>query len=149
MEIETVELAGSTPGIRHTLKVLRYGRAGAGPKAMIQAALHADEIPAMLVAACLREQLAPFDKAGAVLGEIILVPYANPMGLAQQVLGMPLLERFFHYRNVDVSTLKELARRWKPALLTSFKKQQAHTALADIHESIDELLHYRTTLLNV
>ena len=89
MQIETVELAGSTPGIRHTLKVLRYGRAGAGPKAMIQAALHADEVPAMLVAACLREQLAPLDKAGAVLGEIILVPYANPMGLAQQVLGMP------------------------------------------------------------
>ena len=56
---------------------------------------------------------------------------------------MPLLEDFFHYRNLDVSTLKELARRWKPELLESFKKAQAHTALADIHESIDELLHYR------
>jgi oligoribonuclease len=56
---------------------------------------------------------------------------------------MPKLEAFFHYRNVDVSTLKELARRWKPELLDGFKKAQAHTALADIHESIDELLHYR------
>jgi oligoribonuclease len=62
---------------------------------------------------------------------------------------MPGLEAFFHYRNLDVSTLKELARRWKPAAMESFKKAQAHTALADIHESIDELLHYRTHLLAV
>jgi oligoribonuclease len=60
---------------------------------------------------------------------------------------MPELEAFFHYRNLDVSTLKELARRWKPAALEGFKKAQSHTALADIHESIDELLHYRATLL--
>ncbi len=60
---------------------------------------------------------------------------------------MPELEAFFHYRNVDVSTLKELARRWKPELLAGFKKAQAHTALADIHESIDELVYYRQHLL--
>lgn len=60
---------------------------------------------------------------------------------------MPGLEAFFHYRNLDVSTLKELARRWKPSALEGFKKAQSHTALADIHESIDELLHYRSTLL--
>ena len=60
---------------------------------------------------------------------------------------MPLLEDFFHYRNLDVSTLKELARRWKPAVLAGFKKAQAHTALADIHESIDELMHYRQHFL--
>ena len=60
---------------------------------------------------------------------------------------MPALEAFFHYRNLDVSTLKELARRWKPAVLDSFKKVQAHTALADIHESIDEMLHYRQHFL--
>ncbi len=63
--------------------------------------------------------------------------------------GMPVLEAYFHYRNLDVSTLKELARRWKPAALEGFKKAQAHTALADIHESIDELLHYRQHLLAV
>jgi oligoribonuclease len=62
---------------------------------------------------------------------------------------MPKLEAFFHYRNLDVSTLKELARRWKPAAMDGFKKAQAHTALADIHESIDELLHYRQHLLAV
>ena len=60
---------------------------------------------------------------------------------------MPALEAFFHYRNLDVSTLKELARRWKPGVLEGFKKAQAHTALADIHESIDELLHYRLHFL--
>ena len=56
---------------------------------------------------------------------------------------MPKLEAFFHYRNLDVSTLKELARRWKPELIDGFKKQQQHTALADIMESIDELKYYR------
>ncbi len=60
---------------------------------------------------------------------------------------MPKLEQFFHYRNLDVTTLKELARRWKPAALEGLKKAQSHTALADVHESIDELLHYRQTFL--
>jgi len=62
---------------------------------------------------------------------------------------MPRLEAYFHYRNLDVSTLKELARRWKPAILGGFKKAQAHTALADIEESIDELRYYREHLLSV
>ncbi|MEO7152630.1 MAG: oligoribonuclease [Burkholderiaceae bacterium] len=60
---------------------------------------------------------------------------------------MPRLEAYFHYRNLDVSTLKELARRWKPGILAGFKKAQAHTALADIHESIDELAYYREHFL--
>jgi len=60
---------------------------------------------------------------------------------------MPQLEAFFHYRNLDVSTLKELAKRWKPEILAGFKKAQAHTALADIHESIDELAYYREHFL--
>jgi oligoribonuclease len=62
---------------------------------------------------------------------------------------MPRFEAWFHYRNVDVSTLKELARRWRPELVTAFKKKQAHTALADVHESIEELVHYRTHFLRV
>ncbi len=62
---------------------------------------------------------------------------------------MPRLEAFFHYRNLDVSTLKELAKRWKPSAYSSFKKHQRHTALADVHESIDELVHYRTHFLNL
>jgi len=60
---------------------------------------------------------------------------------------MPKLDAFFHYRNIDVSTFKELAKRWKPDVYKAFKKQQKHTALADVHESIDELVHYRTHFL--
>lgn len=56
---------------------------------------------------------------------------------------MPKLEAFFHYRNIDVSTLKELGRRWKPDMVAGFKKAQKHTALADIIESIEELKYYR------
>lgn len=60
---------------------------------------------------------------------------------------MPELERFFHYRNLDVSTLKELCKRWQPAIYKGFKKKSRHTALADIHESIDELKYYREHFL--
>ena len=56
---------------------------------------------------------------------------------------MPKLEAFFHYRNIDVSTLKELGKRWNPAMVSAFKKHQMHTALADIIESIEELKYYR------
>lgn len=62
---------------------------------------------------------------------------------------MPALEGWFHYRNLDVSTLKELARRWRPEVYASFKKRQLHTALADVHESIDELVHYREHFLKL
>ncbi|MDH4260834.1 MAG: oligoribonuclease [Gammaproteobacteria bacterium] len=60
---------------------------------------------------------------------------------------MPTLERYFHYRNIDVSTLKELARRWAPEVLAGVEKESRHTALADVHESIAELRHYRRLLL--
>ncbi len=59
---------------------------------------------------------------------------------------MPELEKFFHYRNLDVSTLKELARRWAPQVLAGFTKHSAHTALSDVRDSIDELRHYRRHL---
>jgi oligoribonuclease len=61
---------------------------------------------------------------------------------------MPRLEAFFHYRNLDVSTLKELARRWKPDVYRSFEKKSRHEALADVYESIEELRHYRTRWLD-
>jgi oligoribonuclease len=60
---------------------------------------------------------------------------------------MPKLEAYLHYRNVDVSTFKELAKRWRPEVYAAFKKRQSHTALADVHESIDELEHYREHFL--
>jgi len=62
---------------------------------------------------------------------------------------MPRLEAFFHYRNLDVSTLKELALRWKPQVYKSFVKHSRHEALADIHESIAELKHYREHFLKL
>lgn len=62
---------------------------------------------------------------------------------------MPRLEEYFLYRNLDVSTLKELVRRWKPELMAGLTKQGKHEALADIHESIDELKYYRATFLKL
>jgi oligoribonuclease len=60
---------------------------------------------------------------------------------------MPTLEAFFHYRNLDVSTLKELAKRWRPGLAEEFKKSNRHEALADIYESIEELRFYRENFI--
>ncbi len=60
---------------------------------------------------------------------------------------MPMLEAFFHYRNLDVSTLKELARRWAPAVLQGFNKTGSHLAMDDIRDSINELRHYREHFL--
>jgi oligoribonuclease len=62
---------------------------------------------------------------------------------------MPELETFFHYRNLDVSSLKELARRWAPAVYSGFKKESSHLALDDIRDSIGELRHYRETFLKI
>jgi oligoribonuclease len=62
---------------------------------------------------------------------------------------MPRLEAYFHYRNIDVSTLKELSKRWAPDVHNAFKKQQLHTALADVHESIDELAYYREKFIRL
>jgi oligoribonuclease len=62
---------------------------------------------------------------------------------------MPQLEAYFHYRNLDVSTLKELAKRWKPQIMSGMTKHGKHEALADIHESIEELRYYRTHFLNL
>lgn len=62
---------------------------------------------------------------------------------------MPALESFFHYRNLDVSTVKELARRWRPDVLAGVKKQGSHLALDDIRDSINELRHYRDTFFKL
>ncbi len=59
---------------------------------------------------------------------------------------MPTLEKYFHYRNLDVSTVKELARRWAPAVLNGVHKESAHTALSDVRDSIAELRHYRLSM---
>ena len=90
MQVQTLDLQGSTPGSRQSLTVLRFGKPGAGPRATIQAALHADEVPGLLVAQSLRVQLQALEAAGELIGEVQLVPYANPIGLAQQVIGQHL-----------------------------------------------------------
>ena len=87
MHRQEITLAPDTPGTEHRLTVLRFGGTGGGPKAYIQAALHADEVPALLVAQCLRAELQALEARGEVLGEVVLVPWANPIGLGQQALG--------------------------------------------------------------
>jgi len=79
-------LARNTPGVSIELLSLHYGTPGHGPKATLQAALHADEVPGLLVAHHLRALLARLESEGRILGEVVLVPVANPIGLAQRVL---------------------------------------------------------------
>ena len=87
MLTQTIDLIGGTPGTRQSLQVLRYGEAHARPKVYIQCALHADEVPAILVGHQLAKRLQDAHAQGALLGEVILVPFANPIGLAQHLLG--------------------------------------------------------------
>ena len=80
-------LLSPTPGTSRELVSLHYGPAGTGRKAVLQASLHADEVPGLLVAHHLRRRLGEIEAQGALLGEIALVPFANPVGLSQWVLG--------------------------------------------------------------
>lgn len=86
MQVLTFDLMSDTPGTRQQLQVLRFGPEQ-GPKATLQAALHADEVPPMLVAQALKRRLLALEATGALLGPVQLVPCANPIGLAQHVLG--------------------------------------------------------------
>ncbi len=86
MHTQTIELLSAAPGLRHTLTVWHFGPAQ-GPKATIQAALHADEVPAMLVAQQLRQQLLQLEAEGLLRGPVQLLPWANPLGLGQHLLG--------------------------------------------------------------
>ena len=122
---------------------------------------HLSERPALTLAPEATNEVtrAPIDEAEAVKQTIAFLKQYVPKGKSpmcgnsicqdRRFLAnyMPELEDFFHYRNLDVSTLKELARRWKPGILDGFKKAQAHTALADITESIEELAYYREHFL--
>nr|HNH51516.1 oligoribonuclease [Nitrosomonas sp.] len=65
------------------------------------------------------------------------------------VRSMPKLEAYFHYRNLDVSTLKELAKRWKPTIMSGLNKESKHEALSDIYDSINELKYYREHFINI
>lgn len=87
MHTQYIELQSPSPGTRQSLSVLRFGAPGTGPKAYIQGALHADEVPAILVARQLAHLLEELETSGALVGEVVLVPFANPIGLAQHSLG--------------------------------------------------------------
>ena len=83
--VELKRLKPLSPGTYRHLKILRYGRPGATPKAYLQASLHADELPGMMAAVHLTQLLDAAEAAGQILGEIVLVPVANPIGLAQVI----------------------------------------------------------------
>jgi uncharacterized protein len=87
MRTETTKLPGVTPGLSYDLTFLHFGIPGSRPKTYIQAGLHADEAPGMLVAHHLRQRLAALDAQGALKGHVVLVPAANPIGLAQHHQG--------------------------------------------------------------
>lgn len=87
-DTEHVALMSAGPGTARGLRVLRYGEGGSRPKAYLQAALHADEIPGLLVLHHLRRLLDEAQRRGAVTGSVVLIPYANPIGLSQHVNGM-------------------------------------------------------------
>lgn len=87
MRTNVVNLAGAVPGTQRSISFLHFGHPGARPKCYLQTGLHADEIPGMLVMHNLRDKLAALEASGQIVGEIVLVPVANPIGLAQQVSG--------------------------------------------------------------
>jgi oligoribonuclease len=114
-----------------------HGRSGLIDKAKSSLLAEADVEAAAL--AFLREHVPP--KASPMCGNSIC---QDRRFLART---MPTLEDYFHYRNLDVSTLKELARRWKPELMKGVPKEGKHEALADVLESIEELRYYRRTFI--
>lgn len=95
------------------------------------------------------EQLLAFMKAWVPPGESPLCGNSICQDRRFMARHMPQLESYFHYRNLDVSTLKELCKRWKPSVYSAFKKSGKHQALADIMESIEELRHYRDHFLRL
>lgn len=88
MRCETIVLPASTPGTRYELAVWRFGTSGSDPKAYVQAGIHADEAPGMIVAHHLRARLGELQAQNRIRGEIVLVPAANPIGLSQRHLGV-------------------------------------------------------------
>ncbi|HEY8566862.1 MAG TPA: succinylglutamate desuccinylase/aspartoacylase family protein [Beijerinckiaceae bacterium] len=87
MRTDTLPIPATAPGTASALTVHRFGQEGARPRAYIQAALHADEIPGMIAAHHLRERLTALEQEGRIAGEVVLVPFANPIGLGQCLLG--------------------------------------------------------------
>lgn len=102
---ELIELPSPVPGTRRQVRVLRYGTAGARPKAYLQAALHGDELPGILVLMRLAEFLEDAHRSGRVLGEVVVVPVASSIGLAQTVMGRQL-------GRYDLASMTNFNRGW-------------------------------------
>lgn len=158
MELMSITLPSPAAGTSRALSFLRFGKEGTGPKAYIQASLHADELPGMLVAHHLRNQLTALEQQGQLLGEVILVPAANPIGLAQTLLGTSLgrfdlrtgqnFNRQFHNLSADI-----LARVKSQLGQDSHTNQQlirsAIRACLKEQTSIDELSAQRLALMRL
>lgn len=138
----TVLAEGPVFAIRHPLDALdamdswnrnQHGKSGLWERVLTASADHAEAEQATLA---FLQQWVPAGKS-PMCGNSIC---QDRRFLHRQ---MPRLEHFFHYRNLDVSTLKELAKRWVPEIAKGFGKEAAHTALSDIHDSISELRYYR------
>ena len=106
MHVQKHGLSHPGSSFQHQLTSLHFGTPGRGKKAYLQAALHADEVPGMLVAQCLRTELQALEDAGKIRGEVVLVPAANPVGLAQAIHGAP-------FGRFDLSTGTNFNRGFK------------------------------------
>ncbi len=158
MQIRHHRLQSSTPGTTRELVSLHYGAPDHGRKAYLQASLHADEVPAMLVAHHLRLALCQLEAAGRLRGEVVLVPAANPIGLAQQVLRQPQGrfdlgsgENFNrHYPDLSLPVAEALRGRLAPD--PSAQAAQVRAAVREACAALpagDELASLRRTLLTL
>ena len=128
MWTDLLTLPGQTPGSEQHLTVHRFGHPGARPKAYLQASLHADETPAMLVQHHLLRLLDAADRAGGITGEIVIVPYANPIGLAQFVEG-------YHLGRHDLGGAGNFNRNW-PDLVAPVAEQVADDLTGDAKANV-------------
>ncbi len=130
MITEHIDLIAPAPGMSARLQLLRFGTPGRGPKAYLQAALHADEVPAMLAALELKKLLLQAEADGDLLGEVVLVPYANPLGLAQHLHGQHhgrfALHDGLNFNRGHAELAQEVAKKIGPALS---RDAQANTPL--------------------
>ena len=134
------ELPAASAGTQRRVRSLHFGHGASGRKAYLQAALHADEVPPMLVAQCLIERLASLEAAGAIAGEIILVPMANPIGLAQDVQGTA-------FGRFDLGTGINFNRQFRhltPALIQALQGRLG----ADVHANTRAIRAACRTLLD-
>lgn len=138
MNTDHIAIPGPSVGTQHALTLMRFGKAGARPQVYIQAALHADEIPGMACAIVLRRRLESLEREGALRGEVVLVPVANPVGLAQAVLGSEIgrfdLASGVNFNREHAALGEALVERVRAALTMDRDKNTVlvRAALADL-----------------